>query len=415
MPQTTAPDWQLIAMEDASSASRGRGAVLTRKIVDEEIHLALARAEAVNPNLFWYADRRVVLERAEALIAALPEPTSAMDAYLALSEIVGLPGDGHISLSQPPGPHGDVLLSYRKAGGSELAVAVMPVGTGLKVFWSGIEGVSNGDVLASINGKDASALFARATQLEPGEPEFQQYTAQFAFPDARWDLGIRPPFELEGTFAGIPGRIRSAGRVMPPKPNSRDDQGLRVKELPDDIFLVEFDRMTAEPSKFRKRLMAVFTQLFNAKAKKLIIDLRRNSGGSTRLGDDLLDYISDKPHRSIAQMQFHASTECRTYFASEFGNSSLADMNGMADGETRTWEVLVQTPPPHLLRFAGPVAVLIGPGTFSAANTLANSIGDFKLVTLIGRDTAEIPNNFGIPCPTLLPRIGVVLRCHPFT
>ena len=270
--------------------------------------------------------------------------------------------------------------------------------------------VGAGDILTSINGKDAGALFARAAQLEPGEPEFKQYIAQFAFPDALWDLGIRPPFELEGTFAGIPGRIRSAGWVVPSKPASQDDQGLRVEALPDDIFLIEFDRVTAEPGKFRERLMAVFTQISNAKAKGLIIDLRRNSGGSTALGDDLLDYVSSKPHRSFARMQLRASPECRTYFASKFGDSGLADVDDIADGETRTWNVQVQTPQPNVLRFAGPVAVLIGPGTFSAANVLANSIGDFKLATLIGRDTAEIANNFGLPCPILLPRIGVVLK-----
>ena len=54
------------------------------------------------------------------------------------------------------------------------------------------------------------------------------------------------------------------------------------------------------------------------------------------------------------------------------------------------------------------VAVLSVPSTFSAANVLANRIGDFKLATLTGRDMAEIPNNFGMRCPILLPRIGSV-------
>ena len=56
------------------------------------------------------------------------------------------------------------------------------------------------------------------------------------------------------------------------------------------------------------------------------------------------------------------------------------------------------------MRFDGPVAFLIGPGTFSSANILANSIGDFHLAELIGRDTAEIPNNYGMACPVILPQ-----------
>ncbi len=414
LPDWMAPDWQLVAMEEPGVTTE-RGATLAKSAAAAEIRFAMERAEAIHPNLFWYADRAAVRSREDAVIAALPDPATAMDVYLALSDITGLLGDGHISLSHPAGRRGDVLATYRKAGGKLFLALVKPAQTGLEIQWTGAEGLAAGDILTTINGQDAQAVFARAAALESGEPAFQQRSAGLEFPTLLWDLGIQPPFRLTGMFGGLPGQLELPGQATPPRTAASaapDDQGIRKRDLPDGIVALDFDRMTADATKFHTRLSELFTQIAAANAKGLIIDLRRNGGGNPALGDDLLDFITGRPHRDYASTELRASPECREYFTNKYGpksgsSQSIADL---ADGATQHWDIPVQPAAPNPLRFTGPVAVLIGPGTFSAADILASTISDFHLATLVGRDTAEIPTNFGDACPVRLPRTGIVLR-----
>lgn len=60
------------------------------------------------------------------------------------------------------------------------------------------------------------------------------------------------------------------------------------------------------------------------------------------------------------------------------------------------------------MRFNGPVAVLIGPATFSSANMLANAIKDFKPAVLIGESTAEPADDLGEIFPFMLPETHIV-------
>jgi C-terminal processing protease CtpA/Prc len=54
--------------------------------------------------------------------------------------------------------------------------------------------------------------------------------------------------------------------------------------------------------------------------------------------------------------------------------------------------------------FEGPVCVLTGPHTFSAAVDFAETVKTFGLATIVGEDTGGQPNSFGNPFPFTLPR-----------
>jgi hypothetical protein len=397
----------------AAAAADERGTPIAKKLAVEDIRLAVKRAEAIHPNLYWYADRDVVRARMKSLIAALPDPATPMDVYLALAEILGLLGDGHVVASRPttPDERGDLIDAYLDGGGTVLAVTVQPVEGGLAVVTSRTAGIAKGDVLKTINGTDALTLFDRATALEPGEPGLQRYFAAEELPWLLWDLGLRPPFKLTGSFGGVAGDIAVAGadrRAIQAKYSV--SRGIEYKLQPDSIGLIVFNHMTDGPNAFDAKLADMFERIAQDKPRGLIVDLRGNHGGYTGLGDALLDYVSNKPHRPFAEVTVRASPECRAFFESDFPGSYYDETTKkLPEGARRTRNVDVETPGANPLRYRGPVAVLIGPGTFSSANILANSIADFGLATLIGRDTAEIANNFGMPCPFTLPNTGISL------
>jgi hypothetical protein len=395
----------ILSFLPAAAADR-RGVPLPKSLVIADIDTALLRAEAVHPALFWHVGRDLVMARKKGLIAALPDPASTMDVYLILSELVGMLGDGHVSVGRPPAGSGDLLDEYTKSGGFLLYVAVRPTNAGLRVLRSFVRGVVVGDVLTSINGQDATRLFDRAVALQAGEPALQRYAAMRAFPEALWDMNIEAPYRLDGVFAGKPGHlVVDFGTQLPKTANhDGDDVGLASETLPGRAILIRFNRMTADRTKFRYALQKIFSDIEAEHLRGIIVDIRNNGGGNSGLGDDLLAYINYKPYRPFAREIFKASPECRDSFVKRFPNAyETAELRKMQDGDRHTWSVDVHVPEPNALRFSGPVAFLIGPGTFSSANILANSIGDFHLATMIGRDTAEIPNNYGMPCPILLP------------
>jgi len=60
--------------------------------------------------------------------------------------------------------------------------------------------------------------------------------------------------------------------------------------------------------------------------------------------------------------------------------------------------------------FAGPVCVLTGPFTFSAAVQMADAMKTYGLATIVGEETGGHANQFGNPMPFPLPHSALVLE-----
>jgi hypothetical protein len=60
--------------------------------------------------------------------------------------------------------------------------------------------------------------------------------------------------------------------------------------------------------------------------------------------------------------------------------------------------------------FDGPVCVLTGPHTYSAASEFADAVKAFGLATIVGEETGGQPNSFGNPLPFVLRRSGLAVQ-----
>jgi carboxyl-terminal processing protease len=130
-------------------------------------------------------------------------------------------------------------------------------------------------------------------------------------------------------------------------------------------------------------------------AKGLVIDVRRNGGGSTNFGLDILSYLSDKPIANAAQ---HVRAE-----------SALFRAQG---GSLIRWVPVSGSDQPYERKrakiFSGPIAVLIGPQTFSAAEDFVLSYDVMKRGLLIGEATG---GSTGQPLMLKLPGGGTARIC----
>jgi len=131
------------------------------------------------------------------------------------------------------------------------------------------------------------------------------------------------------------------------------------------------------------------------KAKALVIDIRENGGGSTNQGLAVLSYLTDKP-----------VPVSRSYVRAE---SALDRARGSA---MIKWAEAPGSGQPYVRKrdsvFTGPVAVLIGPQTFSAAEDFMVSYDVMKRGLIVGEATG---GSTGQPMPIKLPGGGMARIC----
>jgi len=169
---------------------------------------------------------------------------------------------------------------------------------------------------------------------------------------------------------------------------------------------MNFSSMGGDLGRFKTDVAAMFRRVAADSARVLIVDLRGNGGGDSRLGEEFLRYITTKPYRMSAAKDWKMSAEYRSYFKTwvhpairwtrgwQLMPIGRQLMNG-PDGKIVTMAESPEVHTPAERFFSRPVCVLIGPQTFSSAVDLADAIKTYHLATLVGEETGGRPNGFG--------------------
>jgi C-terminal processing protease CtpA/Prc len=169
-------------------------------------------------------------------------------------------------------------------------------------------------------------------------------------------------------------------------------------------------------SRFRKAVDAMFRLVASDKPRVLIIDIRENGGGEDSAAVALLRHITERPFRLLGSTQIKRSQETRDFASSliripfrwmrlhylssearQYFTGKVGTLAPPLERPVRTWP---RAEPFH----AGPVCVLTGPHTGSAAAEFAEAVKVFGLATIVGEETGGQPNSFGNPLPFTLPR-----------
>lgn len=132
-------------------------------------------------------------------------------------------------------------------------------------------------------------------------------------------------------------------------------------------------------------VVTIFDSLFSTirQSNGLIIDLRKNGGGNSSLGWRILGYLTDTTFATLR-------SETRTY------SSIRRYFNQKQEWDTNLW---TQSPNGEKL-FTGPVVVLAGPFTGSAAEDFLVAFDYMKRGTIVGRPSAGTtgqPMSFSLP------------------
>lgn len=402
-----------------TSQSSGHAAV-TRSQVVADIDAAVATLTDIHPNLYWRADPRDIVRLKQELATQVPERPSALDVHSTFLRLTAAFNDAHVSTTDFParltGSDGKSLFEiYREAG--VFPAAFDPGTDSLRVaaVSAGEQALVPGDVIIAINGIAAHDLLTGIEGIISGSAETKHFAARQEFGVMLWTQGVKAPFHVELGPRGSNGpRIETLQTVPPAEPaqvsgeNWRDPIEYRLLE--DRIGLITFHEMTESPERFTQRLVRIFDAVASDHPAGIVVDIRRNNGGNSELGDLLLAFMNDTPYRPFAERRWKVSRTCQNWY-----DERDADERRYFDGylAAPVGQDLVSTQLPTrrsrsvARTYSGPVAALIGPGTISSAAILADSIKTFHLAMLFGQPITEPANMYGEVCEATLPQTGI--------
>jgi len=408
--------------------------VLDQRFTPEELAADLddlfAIIEEVHPDPYTVLSRDEVARRRAALVAGLDRPLTRAEFQPRVAELVAALGDGHTAVGLPwpewwryvGGPQGCFPLDL------EWHAPEADDGRGRLIvrrtaFVTAGGELAPGARVLSIGGRPADELFTRFLLQHSGETEaFRAGSVEKWLPMHLWLEGLEPPFALRFTSAVEPGReleVEAPGMAWDAVVRGLAPPGgwkrLMLAFHPDGVVVLTIDTFAGDLGPWEDYLEEVFERLAADPPRALVVDLRSNGGGDSRLGDELLQYLCDRPWRQASRKEWKMSDRYRDFFKTflvpwvRWMPVQYLHPTGWAMWTTPTGELYVIDEPlveprDEPLRYRGPLAWLIGPGTFSSATSLAKAVAQFDIGLLVGEPTGGVASGFGEVLPFQLPR-----------
>lgn len=144
----------------------------------------------------------------------------------------------------------------------------------------------------------------------------------------------------------------------------------------------------------------VFKTANDLGVRDLVIDLRRNGGGNSSAGDQLICHFHEDQYKQFRKVVARYSAPVAELFRGK---------GWPVSGKPGTWAVYeggLRKPARAEPFFAGKVHLLVGPGTFSSASDFAAAFKDFAMGEVWGSETGGVRTCHGDRLSFKLPRSG---------
>lgn len=348
----------------------------------------LSRIWSVARAGFAWFDHAPALDWDRAYLEALPRVIAARDTdayYRELVRFTALLQDGHSNAYMPeqvaPRWHARPGLRTQLVDGHVLVTRLMDATLAAR-------GVRIGDELLAIAGvavKTYAAARVAPFQSSSTPQDLAVRTYEYALLSGDEKHAVR--LELAHADGS---RLRvDAKRRLARWPGGAAAQSFELR--PDGVAVIrasEFED-SAAPDLFEQHIDEVMS------AKALVIDLRHNGGGDSRMGLRILAWLQDAPLPSM-----RSRVRVDTPF-----------MQAVAqDGSWPLWQAQDDEPVvlPHAQTFRGPVAMLVDAGTFSAGEDTAAAFRWMHRGPMLGTPTG---GSTGQPLRFALPGGGQARIC----
>jgi len=382
----------------------------------EDLDFLFKTIEEIHPNMYAYTSKEEFEPLKKQLYEKISNPMSPLDFYKAVAPIVVSLKSGHTYIQ----PFADELKHFSERGGSVFPLALRWDNSKLIISknFSPSE-LPLGATLLTINGCQASEIFNEFARVFASEnkninPAIIESPVIFGWllylkygPVESWNVEVKGTDGTvrKYTLSPVPLTVITGTPVISDDGKTRN----HYKYLNEyDTVVLEINSFGSDLVKFKEFLQEVFQEIHGKSIHNLIVDVRKNSGGSDMNADTLLEYLIGKPYRQFEKAQIKLSPQDEQGIA-PLRKQSPGLFEGKKIGDFITLEIPLKTPPENPIRFGGKTFVLIGPQSFSTATSFAATVKCFGIGKLIGEETGDPTVLYGNAIEVRLPNTGLTV------
>lgn len=371
-------------------------------------------------------------ERVTQIKEGLADSVSREDLRLHVSEILASLHDSHSTTFMLGS-----FFSYTSSGKPAFPLLLRANSDGMTIL-DVAEGVDNpalevGATITAIDGQPMPTLIDRYERYACAETHSQRLVIlEMLLPAMLWrDNGPADSYDI--TLKSKDGSTKTVAvpastyRFASLKPNPNNEPFPHEFYDNDRACMLHAETFNGNQAEaFRTKLDVVFGELKERNCNVLIVDVRRNAGGSTSLPFDLLRRVAKEPIRSGQKNWRYSNAYCQAMKVSGLHQRKISSIwlfdcilplqwfnpvdrsRFEADGE---WlRSKPSTIAPYETHWPGRLVVLTDRWSASAAVDLASLAQDNKLAAIAGEETGGRASYCGEIATLLLPNSGITAQ-----
>lgn len=388
------------------AATNVENETFTKKQAKEDIEFMMKTLESVHPNLYFAVSKDEIEKEINEELDEINDFTTSLEIYKRFAPIVSKFQDGHTNMWFPE----SYMTNLKNS--SKLLFLDIEVNDGkiyMKDSFRKEYEKYNGWVIESINEKEASTIYKEMIEYISGsqigfkesciETNYVLYYYLDNELKDNYTIKIKngekkATIKLEGLS------IEEAKKLSSKEEKQRENY--TYKKIDNNTGLITFNSFS-DFEKFNKFLDETFEKINNENIANIIVDLRENGGGNSRLGNLLIEHIYDGKYTQANRMDIKISDEIIKHYIdlAKEENASDEEIQEMKDqymGSIGECISFGSGPSRQFLdkaKFEGDVYFLIGKRTFSSAVMLASTVKDYNIGYLIGEETGGIATHYG--------------------
>ncbi|MGN1376607.1 MAG: S41 family peptidase [Prevotella sp.] len=385
---------------------------ISREQASEDIDSLIYTLSEVHPNLY---SQTTISDFHNAIMnvkTGLTDSVSSIDIYNDLAPVISQLGDAHTGMVFP---YQKVMTQVGKY------LPIYPTidnNTGKLYVKASVDNVVPYDSeIISINGKTAEQMVTGMKAYVSGERDFFRLSMtdnniiglfHLLFSSDEYKIVYRESNTKktnETTLQPVDGNTLNSRLVLSPKilRLMKEHQGnspytFRILEN-SSTAVMNFD-VCHDAKGMETFADSMFTVLKERKIKNLIIDVRLNGGGDSKVGDALLRHISPRPFTQYGKTYVRITPTTKRLGV---GKNLTPGIYFYPESNNKLKEPL-----PSDKRYSGKVFLLTSHTTFSSASSFAWAFKQYGCGTVIGEETGGMSVHYGDILTYTLPHSGLL-------
>jgi hypothetical protein len=365
----------------------------------------------VHVNPFLFITKENYFAEIEAIKKSIRDSVSSVDFLLILFNITALIKDGHNY------PHqGQVFLKddFDKAQFFPYSLVIEGYKAYVPKSTAVASGIPLGASIISINTKKLNTLIPRIEKCFGANKKFAESISSKLFCYFLFLYDVKPPFtiaymdsakQMHETVLSKGSKLMDVLTVTVPL----TETNYSFKMIDHKLGYIDFTGMAGYLDVFDHFLDSCFTLIKKNNIKYVAIDLRKNGGGNSALGNVLISHFSKKKYLMATRRKWRISPKYKEYLMANGDTTKeyLKEPNGTL------WERYDSLPKENEFKndiYTGKVYFITGSFTYSSANMLADGVKQYKIAEIIGEPTGENTNDFAEAFDMILPNSKIKIQ-----